>query len=200
MSWLNERQVAHMALPRQLTVADLWAMPESERGERYELIEGELFVTPTPTWRHQAVSSNLSRVLSTYVHTLRLGWVVDNVSVHVDDRTYLVPDLVFVSRERQGVISAAGLEAAPDLVCEILSPSTRRRDLITKRALYTRIGVREYWLIDPGAQTVTVLALEAGRFVELPQGDGGGIRSRLWPSLQLPLTTLFEDADIAPED
>lgn len=187
-----------MALPRTLTVADLYAMPESERGERYELIEGVLFVTPAPTWRHQTVSSNLFYHVVMHVRSLRLGWVRDNSGVHVDVRTYVIPDLLFISRDRQDIIGEANIEAAPDLVVEILSPSTRRQDLITKRSLYARIGVREYWIIEPGTQTVTVLTLESGNYSEVPLTETGAVRSRVLPELRLTLDDVFEEVDLVP--
>lgn len=189
-----------MALPRSFTVADLFAMPESERGERYELIDGDLFVTPAPTWRHQSVSSNLVRVLDAHVHAARLGWVRDNLGVRLNDRTYVIPDAVFVSRERRAIIGARDLKGAPDLIVEILSPSTRRRDLLTKRALFARIETREYWVIDPEALTVTVLVLEKGSFVELAPTDPEFVSSRVLPELRLRLVNLFEDIDLAPAD
>jgi Uma2 family endonuclease len=187
-----------MALPRAFTVADLYALPDSERGERYELIDGELFVTPAPTWRHQTVSSNLKRVLDGHVHSLRRGWVRDNLGVRVDERTYVIPDAVFVSRERCAIIGAMELEGAPDLIVEIFSPSTRRRDLLAKRALFARMGVREYWLIDPDALLVTVLVLEEGRFVDLSPAEPGLVTSRVLPELRLSLADLFEDIDLVP--
>ncbi|MCA9876842.1 MAG: Uma2 family endonuclease [Thermomicrobiales bacterium] len=98
------------------------------------------------------------------------------------------------------MIGAADLVAAPDLVCEIFSLSTRRRDLVTKRALYTRIGVRENWLVDPDARSVTGLALEAGGYVELPPDATRAVSSRVLPDLRFTLSDIFEDADIAPGD
>ncbi len=189
-----------MALPRTLTVTDLYAMPESVRGERYELIDGDLFVTPAPVSRHQVVSSNLFFHLSTHARTLRLGWVGDNTGVHVDDRTYVIPDLVFISRERQDIIGEANIEAAPDLVVEVLSPSTRRNDLLIKRSLYARIGVREYWLVEPATRTVTVLALESGSFVEVPLAEAGVVESRVLSGLHLTLDDVFESVGHAMRD
>ena len=185
-----------MALPRTLTVADLYAMPESERGERYELIDGDLFVNPAPTWRHQTISSNLLVHVSGHVRSLRLGWLRDNVGVRIGESTYVIPDLVFISRERQEIIGEASIEAAPDLVVEILSPSTRRNDLVLKRSLYARIGVREYWIIEPATQVVNVLRLEAGTYVEIPLVETGAVRSQVLPGLYLTLEDVFEDVDI----
>lgn len=78
----------------------------------------------------------------------RLGRVRDNSGIRLGERTYVIPDVVYVSRDRLSIIGEDNIEDAPDMVCEILSPSTRRQDLLTKRALYARIGVREYWLIE----------------------------------------------------
>ena len=185
-----------MALPGTLTVADLYAMPESERGERYELITGDLYVNPAPRPRHQLVNSNLLFHFSSHVRSRRLGWVVDNVGVHVGSLTYVIPDVAFISHEHFEVVGAANIEGAPDLVCEILSPSTRRQDLVTKRAFYARIGVREYWIIDPDALTVTVLVLEEGVFAELASAEPGVAVSRELPGLHLRLDEVFEDIDL----
>lgn len=182
-----------MALPRTFTVADLYAMPESEQGERQELIDGALVVNPAPTWRHQLISSKLNFYLTAHVMANQLGWVNSAPGLHIDDRTYVIPDVVYISRERGSIVGAVNIEAAPDLACEILSPSTRRHDVLTKRALYARIGVREYWVIDPDALTIVVLALEEGRFIDLPQIATGMVSSRILPDLQLRLADLFED-------
>lgn len=137
-----------MAPPRSFTVADLYAMPESERGERYELIDGDLLVDPAPRSKHQSVNLNLMLHPGNYVRATRLGRVRDNSGIRLGERTYVIPDVVYVSRDRLSIIGEDNIEDAPDMVCEILSPSTRRQDLLTKRALYARIGVREYWLIE----------------------------------------------------
>jgi Uma2 family endonuclease len=126
--------------------------------------------------------------------------VRDNLGVRVDEQTYVIPDAVFVSRERRAIIGAMELAGAPDLIVEILSPSTRRRDLMTKRALFARIGVREYWLIDPDRLSVTVLVLEEGRFVDLSPTGPGLVTSRVLPDLRLRLVDLFEDVDLVPAD
>jgi Uma2 family endonuclease len=127
-----------MALPHTLTVAGLCAMPESER---YERIDGTLAVNPAPTWRHQFISSKLSFYLTADVMESQPGWVNSAAGVHVGDRTYAGPDVVFISRERVDIVGKVNVEAAPDLDCDILSPGTRRQDVITKRALSARIGV-----------------------------------------------------------
>src|SRR5690348_7392111 len=128
-----------MALPRSLTVADLYAMPESERGERYELIDGDLLVNPAPVPVHQIVSGNLMLHLELHVRANKLGRVIATPGLLVDERTYVVPDIVFVHRKRVAIIGPANVVEPPDLVCEILSPGSRRYDQLVKRALYAQM-------------------------------------------------------------
>ena len=118
----------------------------------------------------------------------------------MDERTYVIPDMVFVARERQNIIGSANIEAAPDLVCEIVSPSSLRSDLLTKRSLYAQIGVREYWIVDPEVQTVAVLKLESASFVEITPGEPGEISSRVLPNLRLSLAEVFEDVNFPPDN
>lgn len=186
-----------MALPKQRhTLADLFAMPESERGERYELLDGEIFMTPAPMVRHQIVSRNLMRRLDRHVEEAGLGLVLDNTAVRVGERAYVIPDAVFVSEDRLGIVGAADIHGAPDLVCEILSPGNRPHDLLIKRAFYARIGVAEYWIIDPIARSVAVLTLDGDHYAELPQPEAGAIQSRLLPAFRLTLADLFARADL----
>jgi Uma2 family endonuclease len=103
----------------------------------------------------------------------------------------LIPDITFVARDRLHVIGPRTVDAAPDLVVEILSPGTRQRDLTVKRALYARFGVQEYWIVDPDARTVTVLAMVGDRFAPVPHAEGGAIVSRVLPGLELTLEDAF---------
>ncbi|MFT4039131.1 MAG: Uma2 family endonuclease [Thermomicrobiales bacterium] len=183
-----------MALPKALfTVADLSALPASERGERYELIDGVLEVNAAPGSDHQSISNNLEFLLTAHVRANRLGRVRDNSGVQIGERVFLIPDVVFISQERLGIIGAENIEAAPDLVVEILSPSTRSYDLLTKRAVYARIGVREYWIVDAEARAVTVLALEGGRYAGVAPVETGVVTSRVLPGLRLTVAEVFED-------
>ena len=111
-----------------------------------------------------------------------------------------MPDIVLIARPRIGIIGSANVTAAPDLACEILSHATRRYDLMVKRDLYARIGVREYWLVDPAAKSVTVLTLRAGNFVEFPAAEAGFVDSLVLPGLHLALDDVFEGVDNATPD
>ena len=141
-------------------------MPDD--GNRYEAIEGDLHVTPTPTRRQQIVLLHLYDALRPLLTRPDRGvLMIAEAGVEFPDtREGVQPDLVFVSNERRGIIGDAALRGAPDLVIEILSPSTASRDRGIKRQLYERQGVREYWIVDPEAS-----AVEVWRFGEDPECD-----------------------------
>jgi len=146
------------------------------------------------------VSRNLNHLPDVHVWSQRPKRERDNLGVYVDERTSVVPDAVFISRARRAAINADDVQSAPDLVCEILSPSTRRPDLLIKRALNARTGVRECWLIDTEAREVTVLALDSGACGESSPSVVATIESWVLPDLRLPLVDLFEDMVLMPND
>lgn len=134
---------AAITVPR-LTYDDLTFVPQAREGDRHELFDGELVVTPSPVPAHQIVSDNIVHALNTIVRSNRLGRVVTApIDVKLTPTVVAVPDIVFIRRERLDIVGQKAIEGAPDLIVEILSPSTRRRDLGTKRALYERFGVPE---------------------------------------------------------
>ncbi len=144
-----------MPLP-SITWQDVQQTPDD--GNRYEAIEGDLYMTPAPTFRHQRVSLRLGIGLHRMLEEPGHGVVV-GVPVGVEFPTTgegVQPDLLFVSNERRGIITQAGLTGAPDLAVEILSPTTAARDCGLKLRLYERQGVREYWIVDPDEHAVDV--------------------------------------------
>jgi Uma2 family endonuclease len=112
--------------------------------------------------------------------------------IHFSSDTLLIPDIIFVAQDRLHILGEKAIEAAPNLVVEILSPGTRRRDLTIKRNLYARFGVQEYWIVDPDAETVTVLALVNDRYEPFAGDVEGTIVSRVLPGLVLTLDEVFE--------
>ena len=134
--------------------------------KRYELIDGALIPALTPNLEHQRVSMKLGVRLHEFLTEKRLGEVFRAPCDVVLSNTDVVqPDLLFVSREREHILfGGENVQGAPDLVVEILSPSTAGRDKTVKSALYARHGVSEYWLADPEARTVTVMLLRDGGF------------------------------------
>ena len=140
-------------------------MPED--GNRYEAIDGELYVTPAPTVRHQRVSGKLGIVLHRLLEEPGHGLVIAApVGVDFPDSEEGVqPDLLFVSKARLEIVGRDWIRGAPDLVVEILSPSTAERDRTIKRKLYQRHGVAQYWLVDPEAECVEVWDFTASAVV-----------------------------------
>jgi Uma2 family endonuclease len=139
-----------------LTYADLQRIRET-RDERLELIDGELFVTPSPTPLHQRVSRRLNDLLGRAIDEVGAGeHFYAPLDVRLADGTVVQPDLVAVSATRFGIITESAIEGVPDFMVEIVSPSHDRHDREVKRALYARHMVPEYWLVDPGSGTITI--------------------------------------------
>lgn len=137
-------------------------------GKRYELIDGELMeMTPAPTPQHQRILGHLFSPLTAFVDANHLGEVfIARIGVVLDDHTVVEPDILFVSRERQGMVREEAIHGAPDVVVEILSPSSFYHDLRRKMALYSQFGVQEYWIVDPEKQAVDLYA-RAGNELKL---------------------------------
>jgi Uma2 family endonuclease len=153
-----------------LTYEDYARTPDDER---WELLDGELVMVPSPSTYHQATQAKLGSRLNNFVEKGGLGHVFfAPTDVVLSDTNVVQPDLLFVSREREHIITRANVQGAPDLAVEIRSPSTAERDLTVKHTLYAEHGVKEYWLVDPDAMMVTVLLLG-----ERGYGEVGSYRS-----------------------
>ncbi len=174
----------------KFTYHDYVQLPDDKR---YELVEGELFLVPSPVTCHQRISGKIHVALYQYLMKNDLGEVFcAPYDVVLSEINVLQPDLLFVSGERAGVVKEANIQGAPDLVVEILSPSTGQRDLGIKRTLYAKYGVREYWIVDPDAKTVEVLSLtETGYRTKQIVPQTGVLNSELFPDLDLNLTRIF---------
>jgi Uma2 family endonuclease len=180
-----------MTLPRpHFTYAEYQKLPDDQR---YEVLEGELVMTPAPGKDHQLILLNLGSLLLSFTRKASLGMVfVAPFDVILSEQNVVQPDLLFVSRDRLEIVQERGVFGAPDLVVEILSPSSAGRDLDTKRRLYSKYGVREYWLVDPRSRSVDVLT-QQGTGLELWQRYQGTepLHSPLLPSLSLDLAEIF---------
>jgi len=139
-----------------LTYEDYAALPND--GKRYEIHDGELSVTPSPTFRHQQVLARLLGILRAHAEVNELGEVVPApITVVLADTTVVEPDIVYIAKERLSIVSARGtIDGAPTLAVEILSPSTARNDRGTKRQLFERYGVLYYWIVDHDACIIDV--------------------------------------------
>lgn len=176
-----------------LTYADYLELPND--GKRYQLLDGELDVTPAPSTLHQRVVTNLLVFLELYVRRDRLGTVlVAPCDVLLSDITVVQPDLLFVARERREIVRPEHVRGAPDLVVEVVSPRTARTDREVKRQLYARYGVPHYWLIDPEQRAATALVLEAGGYRQavVSQGDET-FAAPPFADLAIPLADVWAD-------
>lgn len=146
-----------------MTVTDLEAMPDD--GNRYEVIEGELFVSCAPGLTHQRVSMNLAFFIRSYLEDNPIGLVFATPGLILTELSGVIPDIVFFRHERsEQIVSGERLTGAPDIVVEILSPGAEntRRDRVAKRQLYARHGVAEYWMVDPEKRAVELYRLQSG--------------------------------------
>lgn len=136
--------------------------------KRYELLNGDILMVPSPTTSHQRVSRDLGFLLFQHVRANKLGEVffapIDVVLGQGSDREVAQPDILFVSAQRRAIIAEGEIQGAPDLMVEILSPSTEALDRGYKKALYARRGVSEYWIVDPKSQTIEVYSLSDAGF------------------------------------
>lgn len=181
-------------LGEKLTYDDFLLFPDD--GMRHELIDGAHVVTPSPNLPHQRASGNLFGLIWSYLHLNPIGDVFHAPFDVVFSRFDVVePDLLYLSKARaDAVLTTANVQGAPNLVVEILSPSTRRRDEMEKRRLYERAGVDEYWVVDPDEGRVRVYRLEVAAFaapVEFSLDRRDVLTTPLLPGLELPLLRLF---------
>lgn len=181
----------HMAtrLNRKLGYEDYAQLPDD--GTRYEVLDGELYVTPSPSPLHQRLSKRLQRRLEDYFEGRGLGEVFDApLDVILAPHDIVEPDLIIVGNPAQ--ISRRGIEGAPLLVVEILSPSTRARDRGVKMRRYAELGVAHYWIVDPDAATIECLRLAESQYrliVTAAVPDSLGHPD--WPELAIDLIALF---------
>jgi len=180
----------------KLTYDDFLLFPDD--GKRHELIDGEHYVTPSPARKHQAIAWNLTVLIGNYLRAHPIGRAfAAPFDVVFSDFDVVEPDLLFISRAKQGdVLTTKYVRGAPDLVVEIGSPATRKRDETIKRRLYERFGVSEYWTIDPELDSIHVYRRSDGgytRAAELMLERHEVLTTPLLPGLDLPLTDIFED-------
>jgi Uma2 family endonuclease len=178
----------------KLTYDDFVQFPDD--GLRHELIDGEHYVTPSPNTKHQSVSINLTVLIGSWLERNPIGRLF-HAPFDVVFSTYDVvePDLLYLSNERASdALTPLHVRGVPELVVEIGSPGTRRRDETIKRRLYDRTGVSEYWIVDPEIDTIRVYRREAktfARVVELSAEARDVLTTSLLPGLEIPLSRVF---------
>ncbi|MDK2888813.1 MAG: hypothetical protein PWP72_1691 [Thermoanaerobacter sp.] len=177
---VTEAAPRESSLRGTLTYADYLQIDD---GRQYELIEGELVLTPSPGFLHQHIAANIGGLLRTYVDKHNIGLVLyAPFDVVLADNLVLQPDVLYLSRERFDLLTENCLKGAPDLVVEVLSPASGRRDRLEKSRLYLKHGVKEYWVVDPSAQTVEIFsAREKGWLLAGAYGPEDTLNSPLLP-------------------
>ena len=176
-------------LKRKLDYSDLVATPDD--GKRYELVQGELFVTPSPSPVHQRVSKRLALVLMGYFEDRSIGEVFDApIDLILTDHDVFVPDLLVVSDPNH--VSKRGIEGPPLLIVEILSPSTRKQDRGAKARRYAELGVEHYWIVDPDRKRVECHRLADGAFRPVVDAEGDAALTHPdWDGLVVDLAALW---------
>ncbi len=160
---------------------------------RYELIDGEFILTPSPGTDHQGVSFELSGMLRDFLRKHKIGRAfAAPMDVVFDKWNVCQPDLLFVSNERASIITSAAVRGAPDMVMELLSPSNSYYDVTKKKDLYERFGVKEYWIVDPMEHSIDIFANKNGTFALVFSGRGTGqAPSEVLPEFVVEIVELF---------
>jgi Uma2 family endonuclease len=175
-----------------LTVENYKLLPET--GPRYQLIQGDLYMAPAPNRFHQEISRNLQFELHSYLKRNPIGKLFDApFDVYLDEINVFQPDIIIVLNERLGILTEQGAEGAPDLVVEILSPQTRRLDLLNKKQEYARAGVKELWIIDPEPRAIMIHQFASDGVENVRKVDEEDTLSTdLLPGFNLAVETIFE--------
>jgi Uma2 family endonuclease len=178
------------AAKKRWTYQDYAALDDDER---WEILDGELYMAPAPEFFHQTISRKLLLALTSYIEPHRLGEVVAApLDVILDDENVVQPDLVFVASANLNVIQRHGIVGRPDMVVEIISPHSVQRDRQQKKDLYERFGIPEYWLVDAANKAIEVLTLAKGKYEHHAfAAEKGTVKSKVIPGLEIDLAQIF---------
>lgn len=186
-----------MPAVHKLTVSQLWALFPDETHVRHELIDGVLFVTPNPITRHQLLVGRLSFEIELYLRAHPGVGQLFGVPLDVvlSDHDVVAPDIILIAADQTEILTDKNVQGPPALVVEVLSPSTRRRDIGIKRQLFDRAGVREYWIVDGKLDRVEIHRRDAGSrlcpIVQIAAADVGVLTTPILPGFAFPLNRLF---------
>ncbi|MBA3450141.1 MAG: Uma2 family endonuclease [Chloroflexia bacterium] len=173
---------------------DLFSLPDD--GKRYEIIEGELFEMPAPSSAHQTIIMNVILLIAPVIQAMGGRILVSPLDVFFEGADPVQPDIVVMLSGWTGTLYQRGPQGAPDLLIEILSPSNRGHDVLTKRALYALAGVREYWIVDPENRTIEILTLDQDAFHTASVVSGqDSVISPLLGAMTFPLAAVFARLD-----
>jgi len=188
---VKETATAYKAEKKIHSYNDLIELPDD--GNRYEIIDGELIMSPSPKIIHQAVSRNLEYELITFAKKNNSGYVYHApCDVFFDDFNVLQPDIIFITSQNKNIITEANIKGVPDLVMEILSPSTGYYDLVSKKEKYEQYGIKEYWIVDPEKQWIEIYVLENNAYKMYNRQDKEGqIESLILKDFSVKFKNIF---------
>jgi Uma2 family endonuclease len=174
-----------------LTYDDYCLLPNDRN--RYEILDGELSVTPAPRTKHQSVSSHVHRILANSVVANQLGDIfAAPTDLILAPTTVVQPDLIFIGNDRRHIVTERAIEGSPTLVIEIVSPTTHRTDRLTKAQLYAKHNVPHYWLIDPDQRTLEAYELAIDHYDLVASArDAEVFTPLLFPGLSIRLADLW---------
>ncbi|MGR3311484.1 MAG: Uma2 family endonuclease [Candidatus Brocadiales bacterium] len=175
----------------KFTYEDYLLFPEN--GNRHELIDGEHYMTPAPSTRHQRISGKFFRILSDFIEKNKLGEVFyAPCDIVFSDIDVVQPDIIFISNENMRIITEKNVQGPPDLAIEIISETTRKMDKVIKRSLYEKFGVKEYWIIDPVEDTLEVYKPTQEGYKKVAEYEKGDkFSSDLFKGLTIDLNEVF---------
>lgn len=176
----------------RLNYRDYCALPDD--GRRYEILDGELVVSPSPKTVHQVVVGNLFVALTQHVRETQKGDVfVAPLDVLLAEESIVQPDLIYVSKAKRYTVGEGQIKGVPDLLVEVVSPARPELDFRDKRQLYAKLGVPWYWIVDPQARLVLELKLAAAGYAELSRPSGDDVfEPQLFPGLRIKLAEVWE--------
>lgn len=160
--------------------------------QRYEIIDGELLMAPAPDWTHQDWSRKLFRRLDKFVIDHKLGEVAyAPVDVVLDSENVVQPDLLFIARANLAILQTRGVFGAPDLLVELISPSSVRRDRYVKKGLYARFRIKEYWIVDTANKSLEIWKLQNRQFeLHCMVEEKGKVTSSVLPGFEFDLSEI----------
>lgn len=173
----------------KITAAEYEKLPE---GPPQQLINGEIIMSPAPSFYHQRIVVKLTTIFENYVSANNLGVVnASPIDVYLKEDEVYQPDIIFISNERKKIIDM-NVKGAPDLIVEVLSPSNAYYDLVHKKNIYEETGVKEYWVVDPGEKTVEVYENKNKIFIPFSKARiSGTVNSKILEGFSIEVEKLF---------
>jgi len=184
--------VATYRVPKKVyTYQDYSELPDD--GNRYEIIEGELIMSPAPYMIHQDVCRNVATELTLFTRKMKVGKIYfAPTDIILSEINVVQPDILFIAKKNLQIIPEKNVKGVPDLIVEIVSPSTGYYDLIAKKELYEQFGVKEYWLVDPQKRCVELYLNIEQKFELQPRlKEQGTLRSSVLKGFEIGLETIF---------